>query len=179
MHSSLALLENANNAMLPRTEKKYMYSLSIAFNALPSTLVLTLVLALFPLSYFSTTPLSAPLLCISFASLFSFPSSSLPSLNLLLPPPLYGPPSPPLSSSSSVMFMVQTVVVVDSFPIVLWDIADLGVLLRKGLPAQLSARCQEGDFIEDGGFFHHLLTTVRCREGERLTHSNKGWLLGL
>lgn len=57
----------------------------------------------------------------------------------------------PLSSSSSVTFIEETVVVVDSFPIVLWDIADLGVLFRKRLPAQLSVWCQEGYFMGDGG----------------------------
>lgn len=69
--------------------------------------------------------------------------------------------------------MVETVVLVDSFPIVLWDIADGGVLLRKGLPAQLSAWCQQGGFMEDGEVFHHVQTTVRCREWDR--KRGRGW----
>lgn len=69
--------------------------------------------------------------------------------------------------------MVETVVVVDSFPIVLWDIADGGVLLRKGLPAQLSAWCQQGGFMEDGERFYHVQTTLRCTEWDR--KRGRGW----
>ncbi len=113
-------------------------------------------------------PLLPSLLCsYFFPSLFSLPSSFQHIICLL--PSL----SPPLSSSSSVTFMVETLAALDSFPIVLWHIADQGVLLRKGLRTQLSAWCQEGDLMEDRGLLNHLLTTVRCGEGERKWE--RGW----